>query len=309
MEERQLQGKFTRIPNNLIKGDMELDSKELSVLILLYMSRNSKDVCIFNLEWLYQALGIKSNNTNGKKQIREILKGFYEDEILYYYKDIYLEQEYNINNIVTDYDKNELIFAELYQEIGDSQFTMLLDKEINLIINYSSENKIDTYSLLKTYAYICSTFGSNKQNDDYCLGYPSIINISERVDIAEKTTLKYINILNDLNIFIFDYAGFTETSKGQIRNGTMYYCRVGNEDLLLQKLNNERVTKGYIKINRRNKDKSNLKRSITQQINKIKKKEEKGQANIIELEKLKLLTEQYEQLTKQKEEKKTNEKA
>jgi hypothetical protein len=272
------------------------------------MTRNSKDICIFNLEWLYHALKIKPNNTTGKKQIREILKVFYEDEILFYYKDIYLQEEYNINDIVTNYDKNEIIFAELYEAI-ESNFTMLLDKEINLIINYSSENKIDTYSLLKTYTYICSTFGSNVQTEDYCLGFPSIVNIAEKVNITEKTALKYINILSDLDIFVFDYAGFTETSKGQIRNGKMYYCRKGNEDLLLQKLNKERAEKGYIKINRRNKDKSNLKRSITQQINKIKKKEQIGQANIIDIEKLKLLTEQYEQLNNQKEEKQTNEKA
>ena len=308
MEERQLKGKFTRIPNNLIKGDSELDSKELTILILLYMSRNSKDVCIFNLEWLYAELHIKPNNSTGKKQIREIIKSLYEYEILFYYDDIYLQQEYSINNIVTDYDKNKLIFAELCEEIGDN-FTMLLDKEINLLIEYSNKNKVDTYSLIKTYAYISSTFNNNKNDEDYCLGYPSVLNIAERVEVTEKTALKYINILSELNIFVFDYAGYKETSKGQIKNGHMYYTRVGNEDLLLQKLTSERKKKGYIKISKINKDKSNFKKQIKQKINDLIKKKGNGQANIIDIEKLRLLQEQYEELDKQKEEKKTNENA
>jgi hypothetical protein len=306
MEERKLQGKYTLIPNNLIKGDSELDSKELSIIILLYTSRNSKDICTFNLEWLYNSLNIKPNNSTGKKQIREILKVLNDYEILFYYDDIFLQKEYDIKNIITTYDKHKLIFAELGEEIGDN-FTMLLDKEINLLIEHSNKNNIDTYSLLKTYAYICSTFNNNKNDEDYCLGYPSIINIAERVEVTEKTALKYINILNELNIFVYDYAGFKETSKGQIKNGHMYYTRVGNEDLLLQKLNKERSQKGYIKINKINKDKSNLKRQITQKIHDIEKKQEKGQANIIDIENLKLLKEQYKELENQN--KQINEKA
>lgn len=308
MEERQLQGKFTRIPNDLIKDNKELDPKELTVLTLIYMSKNSKDTCIFNLEWLYTSLNIKANNTYGKKEIRTILQTFYKDEILIYYNNIYLKDKDIIESII-DYNKNDLIFAELFNEIGESGFTMVLDSEIELLINYSNENKIDTYSLLKTYIYICSTFNYNVQAEDYLLGFPSIIKIAEMSEITEKTALKYINILSDLNIFVFDYAGFKETSKGQIKNGNMYYTRVGNEDLLLQKLQNERTKKGFIKVNQRNKDKSNLKRSITNKIKYLSKKQKEGQANIIDIENIRLLTEQYKELTREKEEKKPNEKA
>jgi len=307
MEERQLKGKFTRIPNDLIKDDKELDPKELTILILIYMSRNSKDTCIFNLEWLYTSLQIKANNTYGKKEIRTILQTFYNDEILVYYNNIYLKDKDAIKNII-DYNKNDLIFAELFNEIGDSGFTMILDNEIESLINYSNENKIDTYSLIKTYIYICSTFNNNVQAEDYLLGFPSILKIADMSEITEKTALKYINILRDLNIFVFDYAGFKETSKGQIKNGNMFYTRVGNEDLLLQRLQNERIKKGFIKVNQRNKDKSNLKRSITNKLKYLNKKQKEGQANVIDIENIKLLTEQYEELTKEKEEKKTNEK-
>jgi hypothetical protein len=307
MEERQLDGKFTKIPNDLIKGDKELDSKELTILILLYLSRNSKDICTYNLEWLYKSLNIKNTNTYGKKEIRNILQIFYKDEILIHYTDIYLKNETIIED-VTNYNKNDLIFSELYSAI-DEGFTLIYDSDIKILIDYSNENKIDVYSLIKTYTYICSTFNNNVQSEDYLLGFPSLVNISDIVEITEKTALKYINIFDDLKIFVFDYAGYKETSKGQIKNGHMYYTRVGNEDLLLQKLNNERIKHGYIKINQRNKDKSNLKRSITLKIKHIKEKQEKGQANIIDIENIKLLTEQYEELIKRKEEKTENEKA
>jgi hypothetical protein len=78
MEEiRQLQGNYTLIPNELIKGDQELDSKELSILILLYMARNSKDICIFSLEWLYKSLHIKPNNSTGTKRVKQSINPFW----------------------------------------------------------------------------------------------------------------------------------------------------------------------------------------------------------------------------------------
>ncbi|WP_252241646.1 hypothetical protein [Clostridium sp. ZBS18] len=286
--------KYTKIPNALIKGDMELNSKELSILTLLYMTRNGKDVCIFNLQYIYDNLNIKSNNTYGKNEIKKILNLFYKDEILIYFNSIFLKDESIIENISL-YDKNKIIFAELNQDIFES-YTLILDNDIYKIIEYSNKYKIDVYSLIKTYIYIFSTFNYDDKSEDYLLGYPSIANISETINSTEETILKYIVILRELEIFIYDYAGFKQCSNGEIKNGNMYYTKFGNDEILLNKLNKERKEKGYIQINKRYRDKSNLKRSLKQQINRILKTQKSNKLNIVEQEALQLLKQKYEEL-------------
>ncbi|MBN1076063.1 hypothetical protein DVV91_17220 [Clostridium botulinum] len=286
--------KYTKIPNALIKGDMELNSKELSILTLLYMTRNGKDVCIFNLQYIYDNLNIKSNNTYGKNEIKKILNLFYTDEILIYFNSIFLKDESIIENISL-YDKNKIIFAELNQDIFES-YTLILDHDIYKIIEYSNKYKIDVYSLIKTYMYIFSTFNYDDKSEDYLLGYPSIANISETINSTEETILKYIDILRELEIFIYDYSGFKQCSNGEIKNGNMYYTKFGNDEILLNKLNKERKEHGYIQINKRCRDKSNLKRSLKQQINRILKNQKSNKLSIVEQETLQLLKEKYEEL-------------
>lgn len=286
---------FTKIPNYLIKGDFELNSKELTVATLLMTTRNGKDICMFTLKWLYNTLNIADKNSYSQKEIKSILKMFSDEEIFFYRDNIFTSDEQGID--IESIGKTDLIFAELYQDMTDS-FTMIIDNEIENIIKYSNENKIDTYSLLTTYTYICSCINNNEQCEEYLLCFPSLLNIADAVNISEKTVLKYINILKDLNIFSFDYAGYKVLADGKVKNSKMYYTRVGNEEILLQRLQKEREEHGYYHVSKRLKDKTNLKRSIKQKINDLEKKTD---TNLIENEELKLLKEEYNKLSNEKE--------
>lgn len=286
---------FTKIPNDFIKGDLDLNAKELTIATILLQTRNGKDICMFTLKWLYKKLNIGDKNTYSQKEIKSILKMFSDEEIFFYHEDIDSDEEISLD--INTVGKSDLIFAELYHDVTDN-FTIVKDKDIKDIIKYSNENKIDTFSLLTTYTYICGCINNNEQCEDYLLCFPSLINISENVNITEKTVLKYIDILKELNIFVFDYAGYKVLYDGKIKNGKMFYARVENEQILLNRLQKEREEHGYISISKRFKDKSNLKRSIKQKINDLEKKET---INTIENEQYILLKEEYNKLNNEKE--------
>ena len=150
--------------------------------------------------------------------------------------------------------------------------------------------------MLKICLYILSFINENEQDEYYKLAFPKMTTIAENVDVTEKTVLKHINALKELKILNFDYAGFKEMRDGKIKNGNMFYCRYEDSKILLEQLERERSTKGFIKQNKLQKDKSNLKRRITQEINYINKKIENNTADEIEREKIKLLKEEYSKL-------------
>lgn len=278
---------YTRIPNTLIKDGAELEPKELLIATIVLTTLNSKGICTFNLQTIYDILHIKDNNTRAKKEIRDILNLFKQTELFKFYDSIFLINEIDIDKV----DKNTIIFA-LYIEVFDA-FTKIKDGEIYKIIEYSKNNKVDTSLLLNTLIYILSFINENKEDENYKLSFPTLLNIAENVGITEKSVLKYINILKDINILIFDYAGIKETRDGKVKNGNMYYARVGNEQELINKLNREREAKGYIKLNKLNKDKINLKRKLKQEINYLNKKDE---LTLVELNKLNILNVEYKKL-------------
>ncbi len=284
---------FTMIPNEVIKLENELTTKELLILTIILTTRaGNKNICIFNLQSIYSTLGIKSNNTKTKKEVKDILQLFKDENILQYFTDIFCTEE--IDNIL-NYDKNNLIYAHII-DLDSEGFTYILDQEIKYILDYSKENKLDTSIMLKICLYILSFINENEQDEYYKLAFPKMTTIAENVDVTEKTVLKHINALKELKILNFDYAGFKEMRDGKIKNGNMFYCRYEDSKILLEQLERERSTKGFIKQNKLQKDKSNLKRRITQEINYINKKIENNTADEIEREKIKLLKEEYSKL-------------
>ena len=284
---------FTMIPNEVIKLENELTTKELLILTIILTTRaGNKNICIFNLQSIYSTLGIKSNNTRTKKEVKDILQLFKDENILQYFTDIFCTEE--IDNIL-NYDKNNLIYAHII-DLDSEGFTYILDQEIKYILDHSKENKLDTSIMLKICLYILSFINENEQDEYYKLAFPKMTTIAENVDVTEKTVLKHVNALKELKILNFDYAGFKEMRDGKIKNGNMFYCRYEDSKILLEQLERERSTKGFIKQNKLQKDKSNLKRRITQEINYINKKIENNTADEIEREKIKLLKEEYSKL-------------
>ena len=72
----------------------------------------------------------------------------------------------------------------------------------------------------------------------------------------------------------------------------MFYCRYMDRNLLIDRIEKERKTHGFIKQNKLSKDKKNLKISLTQKINNLTKLKEKGLANELDVKRLEMMIEE-----------------
>lgn len=288
---------FIQINNKYIRNyEYILNSEELTILTLITMNLSLKGVSVFTITWLLDTLKYSRSNTRKTRDIKTILQTFINDKVITIHKNILGD-----TNIITDtstIDKNDL----LYCFIDDGEdFTLIYDKEILELINIANIHKLDIYSLIHFVIYIYSFINNNEQDEDFKLCYPSYNKINDDIGLSETTIEKYIDILKSYKIIECDYAGFKETTKGQIRNGKMFYCRYHDKDKLIKRIKNERINNGFIKQNKLSKSKTNMKRSLKQMINKLNNKIDNNTISDIEKVRLVLLCEEYEKMTKEKE--------
>lgn len=297
---------FVMIDNKYIKdGDYILTSEQLTVLTLASMNLSCKGTCIFSITWIMDMLSYSRNNNRKVNDIKSILQQLIDDNVIEIYKNVL--NDYNENKIksIESIDRNDLLYCYIPDT---SDYTMIYDLEILELLNISKKYNLDTYSLINFVLYIYSFINNSEQDEDYKLCYPSFNNISDTIGIGESTIVKYTDILQSNQIIYCDYAGFKETSKGQIKNSKMFYCRYMDVELLTNRINRYREQNGFIKLNKLSKNKSNIKRSLKQMINTLENKINENIITNLEQERLKLLQEEYNQLENQdKENKKQSE--
>lgn len=287
-----MKGKYTIIPNIHIRFDDKLESDKLLLYLFLMQNRTSKDICIFSVRELCNRLGTTTRNTNRTKYIIDTLK-YFEEKDIFFFSDYYnCKNQINIDQYSND-NKLNIIYAELMDEIN-GDFTIVYDDEVDLILEICQQNNINKYNMVHLYLYILSFIKENKQDEDYKLAYPSINNISEALGLSEYTILKYIKVLKEQNILYYDSIGY-KIINGEYKMTNTYYCRMEDKDILDKFIDIKRKDKGIISMSKKDKNTTNLKRSLKQKINKLYKNQNKTQE---EIDKLKELEKEYEQLQK-----------
>lgn len=282
--------KYTKIPNDFIFGDSKLESDKLFLLTILFQGRTMKDISYFNVKYLCKRLNTTTSNINRTKYIINTMKYFQENNIFAFSdkpdasNDIDIEKELNK-------DKTGIYFAELYYSM-DGKYTIIKDKEIELVLDICENNKIDKYKMLHMYLYILSCINNNDTDEEFKLARPSLNTISNVVDISETTILKYIEALKNENILNYDCIGY-KIVNGKYKMTNTYYCRTEDKELLDKLIKNKRQEVGINILTLKDKNKINQKRSLKQKINKLCRKENKSDEDV---ELLKQLTEEYGQL-------------
>jgi hypothetical protein len=285
-----LSDKYTKIPNDFIFGDSKLESDKLFLLTILFQGRTMKDISYFNVKYLCKRLNTTTSNINRTKYIINTMKYFQENNIFAFSdkpdasNDIDIEKELNK-------DKTGIYFAELYYSM-DGKYTIIKDKEIELVLDICENNKIDKYKMLHMYLYILSCINNNDTDEEFKLARPSLNTISNVVDISETTILKYIEALKNENILNYDCIGY-KIVNGKYKMTNTYYCRTEDKELLDKLIKNKRQEVGINILTLKDKNKINQKRSLKQKINKLCRKENKSDEDV---ELLKQLTEEYGQL-------------
>lgn len=292
---------FVMIDNKYIKdGDYILTSEQLTVLALASMNLSCKGTCIFSITWIMDMLSYSRNNNRKVNDIKSILQQLIDDNVIEIYKNVLNDYKENKINSIESIDRNDLLYCYIPDT---SDYTMIYDLEILELLKISKQYNLDTYSLINFVLYIYSFINNTETDEDYKLCYPSFNNISDTIGIGESTIVKYTDILQSNQIIYCDYAGFKETSKGQIKNSKMFYCRYMDVDLLTNRINRYREQNGFIKLNKLSKNKSNIKRSLKQMINTLENKINENVITNLEKERLKLLQEEYNNLENQDNEK------
>lgn len=285
--------KFTKIPNEYINGENKLESDKLFLLSIILQGRTPNDICFLGVRYLCQRLNTTTGNTNRTKYIIDTLKYSQENEILFFSDENDCKNGINIDQTIKQ-NKMDTYFAELHHDM-DNNFTMLYHKELNIILEYCNNNKIDKYIMVHLYLYIIRLIENNEQQENYKLSFPKIETIAEVIDISENTVLKYIKHLkDDMKLLYYDSVGY-KIVNGKYKATNMYYCRIQDKELLDYKIKYEQKNKGIIPLDKQSKNKINNKRSLKQKINILGKKIDKTED---EINKLKELEEEYKQLTK-----------
>lgn len=279
---------FTTIDNNYIKGNNTLSANELTILTIISMNKTVKNQYIFTLKHILNLLGTTNNPSRKLKEIRQTLLLFEQNNILEYYNATIENNKTELD--ITTVDKNDLIFATDNVLLAEG-FTQIYDDEVLKILKLQD---INTNELLTLYLYILSYINYNQQSEDYKLCFVSYDNMVDNLGLTKPTISKYIQILSDNDLLRCDYAGF-KTNNG-FKNEIMYYCRYEDEQLLIARLNSIRKDKTIVPLTNKNKNILNLKRSIKQKINRLKKKELDNTITNTEREKLKQLEEEHKAL-------------
>ena len=288
---------FIKIDNKYIRdNDYILDKKELVLLILINTNLTVKNDCIFTIGYLMDMLDYSNNNKKIFSEIKEILNLLSNDEIIQLYTDR-RTKSILFDEGILNLSKNEFIYCDATKlnNLNDN-FTLLYDDELYELLKLADTYNIDKFQLIQLFVLILSYINNNddmSNEHDYLLAYPSYQLIEDRIGLSPHTIEKYINILKDDELLYFDYAGYTVSANGDIRNTKMYYCRYRDKEKVINRIKEEREN-GIITYNKLSRNKGNLKRSLKQIINKLtSKKEELTKEDILKLD---LLNKEYKKL-------------
>ena len=288
---------FIKIDNKYIRdNDYILDKKELAILILINTNITVKNDCIFTIGYLMDMLDYSNNNKKIFSEIKEILNLLSNDEIIQLYTDR-RTKSILFDEGILNLSKNEFIYCDATKlnNLNDN-FTLLYDDELYELLKLADTYNIDKFQLIQLFVLILSYINNNddmSNEHDHLLAYPSYQLIEDRIGLSPHTIEKYINILKDDELLYFDYAGYTVSANGDIRNTKMYYCRYRDKEKVINRIKEEREN-GIITYNKLSRNKGNLKRSLKQIINKLtSKKEELTKEDILKLD---LLNKEYKKL-------------
>jgi hypothetical protein len=249
-----------------------------------------KDISYFNVKYLCKRLNTTTSNINRTKYIINTMKYFQDNKIFAFSDKPDASNDINIANELSK-DKTSIYFAELYYPMN-GKYTMIKDKEIELILDICENNKLDKYKMIHMCLYILSCIDNSDIDEEYKTARPSLRTISDIVDISEITILKYIEVLENENILYYDCVGY-KIVNGKYKMTNTYYSRMEDKEILDKLIQKKKQEVGINIMTSKDKNKTNKKRSLKQKINKLYNKENKTDED---LELLKQLTEEYEQL-------------
>lgn len=247
--------------------------------IQILKRRGLDRISIISMDILLDELNSPRSSALTKKQLLTALIFLHENKLIKFYKDFNLKKE------VTDLEMNSLKLTNILYcslPVISSDFSLLRVDEVQAILNAelkTSEKK----GLLATFGCLVSHINNKSK-----ICYPSMDLIRQEAKIGRSETCsKYIKLLVDLGLIIYDNAGvrsyITEDGSVSVHNLSNTYARPEDRELLQCSIDTLRERANFKPFSKNRKKLINEKRSITQKINNLKKTvfvEERAYTNI-----------------------------
>lgn len=275
---------FIQIPNKWFsKGIRELGHTTFTVYVLILLRRGYDGISYFNVSYLCQILGIKSNSTSSITKIKESLLILEKNGWLSYQESPFSKEKINFT---IDININEKIYA--FVNKPEKDFTVVYVDEVYKIVKQQVDNKEKKGML----AYLCCILYHLNQETKVC--FPSIATLKKEAKISnDKTCIKYNDMLKSLGIITYKNVGIKVDRYGKYKNGMHVYARLGHERYIDNEIIEIRNRDDYFEVKQAKTDLANRKRSIKQKINMLSKKQRVDDLSIKRQTELEQLEEAY----------------
>lgn len=138
-------------------------------------------------------------------------------------KVIDMNKSKNINNYTLSFIKNNNHIPKCLDLSSD--FVMLNDDEMNIILNYYSNNKSKKISYidntLHVYLIIKSFMNFSEQNKPFC--FPSILKLQLYSGLSKQSILNTVNVLQNMGLIFTTNLGNYITDKGTLKTVPLVY--------------------------------------------------------------------------------------
>ncbi|SHH31457.1 hypothetical protein [Sporanaerobacter acetigenes] len=273
--------KFVFVDNKFFTKEYQEQYGIASILILALIQKNLlvRGQYIYNLQYLFDVLDIKKNNSTQQKKIKDCLVQLQKDNII-------------ISDVdISKANNNQLIYVNI--DIPETNYTVVYDFELDAIVKCKEENVYNLFNLFTFLKYRIGIKGYcywNQTDIAYSIGLKSRKVVSRMVDVLEK----------ELKLIITDNVGTKKFKDGSVKESNYMYALnyKGSKELLKTKKEEykQELIEDGIKITT-NKT-ANEKRSIKGRINYLVSLFEEDSISDDEVEELRQKEEEYYNLIK-----------
>ena len=265
-----LTNSYIKLPND-IYDNLNVSNEELTILILMYRNyQQYKSIGLCSIQMICDYMRINISNNRKviniiKDSISQLSNNGY---IINIYNLYYDDCEGSINAIIKD--KDTLFYVELTPPPTERYFE-IYDKNINYIFEKLASKNLNKFNLVRYYI-ACVRVSHNDSN----FGYLSQTKLKQLISDS-RTIQRYNKVLqDDLHLILYNNNYLTPEK----HYCTTFIGKYGDEDNFNKQVEIEVSMKGLVHTD---KIKSNVKRSVKQEINhllddkdiKIKELEEK----------------------------------
>lgn len=245
--------KFVFVDNKFFTKEYQEQYGIESILILALIQKNLliRKLYIFNLQYLFDVLGVKSNNSTQQKKIKDCLVQLQKDNIII--SDVAISK---VNN-------NQLIYVDI--DIPETDYTAIYDFELNAIVNCKKENVYNLFNMFTFLKYRIGIKGYcywNQTDIAYSIGLKSRKVISRMVDVLST----------ELKLILVDNVGTKKFADGSVKESNNMYAMnyKGSKELLQMKKEEykEELKQDGIRIT--NNQTANDKRSLKGRVNYLR---------------------------------------